>query len=266
MGFKFLILTVVICFNFIPNVFAFDPALTFEKKCSSCHTIGGGNDVGPDLKGVTKRRDLLWINKFIKGSQSMILGGDPVANELFVKFKNKKMPDQELSDDEITQILAFIENSSGTGAVAKIKSALDAKPEEVFRGKQIFEGRFPLTNKGPACFTCHAAGDAGTLGGGALAPDLSHAYALYEDKGLSKVLTNITFPTMSNPFKDKPLTADEVYWIKAYLYTVDKEAHDSEQEDNQKKFIFLGIFGTIAGFGVLDLIWKNRRKKTRRPL
>ncbi|MBI4607901.1 MAG: cytochrome c [Candidatus Rokubacteria bacterium] len=32
----------------------------FQEKCVSCHTIGGGRLVGPDLQGVTARRDREW--------------------------------------------------------------------------------------------------------------------------------------------------------------------------------------------------------------
>src|SRR3954468_18615382 len=33
------------------------------KGCNGCHKIGGGKLVGPDLKGVTGRRDKEWIAK-----------------------------------------------------------------------------------------------------------------------------------------------------------------------------------------------------------
>lgn len=265
MIFKYLTSVLLLILVYSQYTYAFDPAETFEKKCSSCHTIGGGDDVGPDLKGVTKRREMAWIQKFIKGSQAVIQGGDPIGAELFAKFRNKKMPDQELTDDEIAQMLNFIESGAGAGGALKVRSALDAKPFEIQKGKLIFEGRVPLTNGGPACLSCHSAGDAGVLGGGALGPDLSHAYATYEDKGLSKVITKISFPTMVNPFLNKALTPDEAYWIKAYLYTVDKGAFETAPSDNLKKYIFLGIIGLLAALGVIDLAWKNRRKKTRRP-
>lgn len=248
------------------KIFAFDPATVFEKKCSSCHSVGGGDDVGPDLKDITKRRDKAWLVKFIRSSQDVINSGDALGKELFAKFKNKKMPDQELSDQEIDQMLAFIESGAASLGATKIKSALDAKPNEIERGRMLFEGSMRLQAGGPVCLSCHAAGGAGILGGGGLALDLSHAYARYGDKGLSKVLNNIAFPIMTEVYKGKDLTADESYWIKSYLYMVDKTASEVEQEGNVKKFIFLGFIGLAMSLGIIDLAWKKRRIKTRRPL
>ena len=41
-------------------------ALFQSKGCVACHTIGKGKLVGPDLKGVTNRRDQEWIAKWLK--------------------------------------------------------------------------------------------------------------------------------------------------------------------------------------------------------
>ena len=38
----------------------------FKKMCAPCHTIGGGDHVGPDLRGVADRRDLAWLTDFMK--------------------------------------------------------------------------------------------------------------------------------------------------------------------------------------------------------
>src|SRR5262249_23399752 len=38
----------------------------FKKICAPCHTIGVGDRVGPDLRGVTERRDHVWLADFIQ--------------------------------------------------------------------------------------------------------------------------------------------------------------------------------------------------------
>ena len=35
----------------------------FKKMCAPCHTIGGGDHVGPDLRGVADRRDHAWLDR-----------------------------------------------------------------------------------------------------------------------------------------------------------------------------------------------------------
>ena len=245
------------------SVLAFDPPTYFEKKCMSCHTVGKGDDVGPDLKDVHKKRDRAWLIRFIKESQSMIEEGDALANELFVKYKRKKMPDQELDDDEINELIAYIASGKVVDTSAKLKSALDSNPFDVRTGKELFSGTKRLKNGGPSCLSCHSAGDAGVLGGGTLGPDLSHAYSSYKDKGLSKVMKNINFPTMVEIYKKNKLTADEIYQIKSFLYSVDRQA----DVDNaaMKKFVFMGVVGFLLLLGFFDLVWRKRKTKTRRP-
>ena len=50
----------------------------FTTRCMACHTFGKGVKVGPDLKGVTQRRDLAWIVKMVRSSSTMV-GSDPIA-------------------------------------------------------------------------------------------------------------------------------------------------------------------------------------------
>jgi len=58
------------------------PADFFKAKCVSCHTIGGGRLVGPDLKGVTERQDRAWLARFIVDPQTVLASGDAYAIKL----------------------------------------------------------------------------------------------------------------------------------------------------------------------------------------
>ncbi len=243
--------------------YAIDAAETFEKKCSSCHSIGGGDDVGPDLKGVNDRRDSKWLIRFIQESQTIVQSGDAVAVELFNNFRQKKMPDQDLSEADILQLLEFIKGGGGPAKTSENKSALKATPNDIELGRSLFSGSMRLSKGGPACVSCHTAGQLQYLGGGSLGPDLTQAYSNYNDTGLSKVLTKITFPTMAEIYAAKPLTNDEVFQIKAFLYTVDRAGPVTA--GYQKKFLFLGILGLFIGLGVIDFAWRSRRRKSSRP-
>ena len=50
----------------------------YQQFCVSCHTIGGGRLVGPDLKGVTERRSQEWLVRFITDPDQMHKD-DPIA-------------------------------------------------------------------------------------------------------------------------------------------------------------------------------------------
>lgn len=52
------------------------------KGCNACHRIGGGKLVGPDLKGVTARRQEKWIEKMVLHPEVM-LREDGTARGLF---------------------------------------------------------------------------------------------------------------------------------------------------------------------------------------
>jgi mono/diheme cytochrome c family protein len=244
------------------HAWGFDSADYYERKCASCHSIGGGDDVGPDLKGVTERRTEIWITKFIKDSQAVIQSGDPVANELFVKFKNKKMPAQELSDDDLKELFLFLKAGKAGGSV-DYRPAIAPNPYDIAMGKALFTGELKLKGGGPACISCHGGGDVGILGGGSLGPDLIASYPNYGDKSLNKVLSKIAFPTMAEVYNGKKLTEQENYFIRAYFANASKLQKQSV--DQTRKFVLVGVLLAVAFLTLLDFTFRNRRKKTRRP-
>src|SRR5215469_6174695 len=58
----------------------------FKKICAPCHTIGVGDRVGPDLRGVTDRRERAWLESYIMHPDLARAGNDPVAVALVAKF------------------------------------------------------------------------------------------------------------------------------------------------------------------------------------
>jgi protein SCO1 len=85
----------------------------FQSRCSACHTIGKGDAVGPDLAGVTTRRERDWLIRYLKMPDQMLAENDPIAVALFAKYKNVPMPNLRLSDGEIAALLSFMEAQGG---------------------------------------------------------------------------------------------------------------------------------------------------------
>jgi nitrite reductase (NO-forming) len=79
--------------------------LAFESKCLACHSIAGGDKLGPDLFGTTKRHDDGWLTRWLKSPEQM-LQSDPTAKAMLERWKIP-MPNQGLSDEEIKQYLAY---------------------------------------------------------------------------------------------------------------------------------------------------------------
>lgn len=87
-----------------------DPAalkgkLAFESKCLACHSIAGGDKLGPDLYGVSKRHDDAWLVRWLKSPEEL-LKTDPLAKALLEKYK-LPMPNQGLNDEEIKRYIAY---------------------------------------------------------------------------------------------------------------------------------------------------------------
>jgi mono/diheme cytochrome c family protein len=78
----------------------------FEAKCVACHTMGGGDKVGPDLRGVTRRRADTWLTKWLLETEQM-QKTDPAGKALLAKYKTP-MPNQGLNRDEVRQILKYL--------------------------------------------------------------------------------------------------------------------------------------------------------------
>lgn len=83
----------------------------FQSRCAACHTIGGGRLVGPDLAGVTSRRNESWLQRQIKEPESLVAENDPIALQLLKEANNMPMPSLGLSDAKVVAIIAFLKNT-----------------------------------------------------------------------------------------------------------------------------------------------------------
>ena len=79
--------------------------LSFEMKCLACHSIAGGDKMGPDLHEVTTRRDEKWLTRWLKDPEGMVKT-DPIGKEMLAKYK-VPMPDQHATDAEIKEYIAY---------------------------------------------------------------------------------------------------------------------------------------------------------------
>src|SRR6185437_14525569 len=79
--------------------------LAFESKCLACHSIAGGDKLGPDLYNVSKRRNDSWVARWLKSPEQM-LQTDADAKALLDKYK-VPMPNQNLSEREIREFVAY---------------------------------------------------------------------------------------------------------------------------------------------------------------
>jgi protein SCO1 len=91
----------------------------FRARCSSCHTVGGGDKdevderrVGPDLFNVVKQRDRAWLERWIREPDVMLKEGDPLATKLLGEYKGINMPNLRLNTGDVTILLKYLEEES----------------------------------------------------------------------------------------------------------------------------------------------------------
>ena len=82
---------------------------TFESRCASCHTIGGGDRIGPDLGQVTTRRNPAWIVRYLKEPDKVLAEGDPTAMLLFNRYQQVRMPNLRLGDEDVAVLISYLD-------------------------------------------------------------------------------------------------------------------------------------------------------------
>jgi protein SCO1/2 len=80
----------------------------FKKVCAPCHTIGVGDRVGPDLRGVTARRDPVWLSAFIRNPSQMRARQDPVALALAAEYPAVRMPAVGLAPNDAADLISYL--------------------------------------------------------------------------------------------------------------------------------------------------------------
>ena len=86
---------------------------TFDAKCALCHSIGAGDKIGPDLKGVTRRHPGQWLTWWLLETDRM-QKTDPEAKALLAKYRTP-MPNLGLKANEVRELLEFLRTSDHNG-------------------------------------------------------------------------------------------------------------------------------------------------------
>jgi mono/diheme cytochrome c family protein len=250
-------------------------ATTFEKSCYSCHSIGGGDKMGPDLKALSARRSREWVLRFVASPSAVKNSGDAAAVDLFKRYSPNVMPDQPLAPEQINAVIDLIDEVSASGTQfipAGAKLARAVRPGDADRGMRLFTGETKLANGGPACISCHSIAGVGALGGGTLGPDLTTLNVRLTDPALIAAMQNPNFPTMVPVFANRALTGEEIVQLFALFQREAANAsHDPARGaqsglGEQSRFIIVGGVGMLIGLGTINLLWRRRLHGVREHL
>ena len=85
------------------------------RGCVGCHSIGKGKRAGPDLAGVTQRRSLEWLRRWLANPTPMF-DTDSTAKALLAEFNNTRMPNLRLKPEEVDALLQYIQQEGDKAA------------------------------------------------------------------------------------------------------------------------------------------------------
>jgi mono/diheme cytochrome c family protein len=216
-GYPFLVF--FLCIAFSALACADSGKELFEKECAGCHTIGGGDAGGPDLKGIAGKRPVDWLERVIVEPDKLTAEKDPIQLGL-VKQYGGEMPNLGVTRHDARKIIAYLQSVSQaaaapTAGAAPIPAETVVTPELVARGKALFTGGKRFANGGAPCSGCHGFGLSGTVGG-ALAVDLGSRIEAVGERGFRGMLKTLNFPGMRKMYEDKPLTEEEINALVAF--------------------------------------------------
>jgi protein SCO1/2 len=83
-------------------------AYDFKSFCSNCHTIGGGDKIGPDLAVAFDSRDPQWLAEYSLRPDAMRQRNDPIATMLAEKYPHVRMPNLGLTPTEVKAIMQYV--------------------------------------------------------------------------------------------------------------------------------------------------------------
>ncbi len=243
----------------------------FKKNCFSCHTIGGGKLIGPDLKNVTERQDREWLINFILDPLGVLKSGDPYALKLQADANGVVMsPIFDITQEQAGLLLDLIESESKleiSQFIGKMVLGDSAEAPDPIFGNRLFTGEIQLHNGAPSCISCHSG--AGPNIGGGLGPNLSYVLErLQGRRALAAWLSSPPTSTMKSVFKKRPLQPDEI----RVLVDLFESWNELDRRYNYDPFmvwmsvIFYGFGGTVLILLIFSGFWHGRFRSVRRPL
>ena len=83
----------------------------FRTRCATCHSVNGseaGSALGPDLLGVTDRREMNWLLSWLQAPDRMLAAKDPIAMELYEAYGQVAMPNMRLNRQEAGDLIDYM--------------------------------------------------------------------------------------------------------------------------------------------------------------
>jgi protein SCO1/2 len=110
----------------------------FRTRCVSCHELGSDGLLGPDLLGVTEKRDPAWLTRWLKEPDQMLAEKDSIALELFARYNKLAMPNLGLNDVDVAALIDYLKSASRNASAKSSKSRLGWSSEPTVTSNHEF--------------------------------------------------------------------------------------------------------------------------------
>lgn len=245
---------VVLILSFLYQAaWAGDSTALFSEKCAGCHSIGGGNLVGPDLAPSAK-----WsVADLTKAVKDMEKNVGPLTSEevdSLVEYLRQPQATKAVSESEVKPVKTPLngELPKLDGPSAAVESGSVASGASLFIGDQSFK------NGGLSCVACHRVDAAG----GDMGPDLTAVSEKMPLAALVSACEHTPYKIMKDAYKDHTITHQEALDVATYLQSL-KNPH------NKLKDPPVSIFGALFAlfiFAVIAFGYRNRNTGVRAKL
>lgn len=234
----------------ISNTFVYaqdKQAELFVKKCAGCHTIGGGDLGGPDLK------------KSFSSTPADLL-------KAVTRMQNQVGPLLKEEMDDLVQFLKSQDSQNRLKQEAERESSqqeevkLDPPDPEI--GKALFYGNKPFKDGGLSCISCHDVGGVPLAGGGKLGPSLHDSYEKFGKRNLLSGIVDPKWKVMKDIYNDKKITKQEAMHLIGFLRSV----QDEPLKNSSLPFLAISALISILGFALIWFFYRNRLKDVRKNL
>lgn len=194
----------------------------FQAKCTTCHTIGRGHGVGPDLVGVVDERDPAWLSRWLLEPDRMLAENDPRAVQLLNEFDRVPMPNSHLDKAQVESVIAYMKSESDKAgppaAVPRLPPAVAIVDRELGGVQSLALAVFAvITAIIIAVFVFIARSTARPQ-----AVDMKAAYKLrrvFFISGSAALLILLAMTLPNNPYNVQAETADEVVYATARQFS-----------------------------------------------
>ncbi len=102
----------------------------FTQHCNGCHNFRQ-KDIGPQLNGITTNLSYEWIENFIHNPQHVIQLKDKHADSLYAEYKTIMPAFAYLSNDDISNIIAFLHTHNEQKIIDTSRGLADPIPAKI---------------------------------------------------------------------------------------------------------------------------------------